>query len=108
MQPHSLTALRSQVPGASTKTHGSPSTQVCGRHGGLRADTVPRAHVVSHTPPPAHRPLPWGTTPFTLQCSLLPQGGPLGVLPEPLTREISAKCVFMSWSLTCTICLIPL
>lgn len=28
--------------------------------------------------------------------------------PRPLTREISAKCVFMSWSLTCTICRTPL
>lgn len=29
-------------------------------------------------------------------------------IPGARTREISAKCVFMSWSLTCTICLMPL
>lgn len=44
---------------------------------------------------------PGGRTPLALKCLCCGR-------EVPLTREISAKCVFMSWSLTCTICRIPL
>lgn len=107
-QGYGLAALQHSV---GTDRHTPPPVQVHGRHGPseLTRPSPPHAGASPSAPPPAAPLLGAQRTPL---CSAVSAGGLWGRgrqhIPGARTREISAKCVFMSWSLTCTICLMPL